>query len=410
MHLRVSARRDSVFNEQLTQIVLIERLRKLFEIMAARNSFLKDEVGTGYVRSGVSLYLEPMFGFYLEESDSEHIPECSDTADYKSLPELDFITRLQLRDKSTILPLGSGFLLSSRLPKLHAIELETSQRPGIWYSKWLHIDDRRHLERAITDTDITDKFRSGQFTLNIWARDDYERTTPSLEVVFDDALFGITRPSYDPMSMSIRNFSQNLTSLNLSANLNASIFWPQPHEPDDNKNSIPHWPHLRHLTVRLGVARSDGTYYFQHPDPPSRGGPDVVPREESMQELFSSWAKALSRMPRLESATLWFRIRKMVYLDPPHLTPQVMPNEPIKWIVGFHAPGVIPDPKVHSCLLTDEWLKRPRLTFEQTEGWIPEMTTMESLYRMAESRFPGKELVHIQADNPFRSHEMRMEW
>lgn len=238
--LRVSARRDSVFNEQLTQTVLIERLRKLFEIMAARNSFLKDEVGTGYVRSGISLYLEPMFGFYLEESDSEHIPECSDTADYKSLPELDFVTRLQLRDKSTILPLGSGFLLSSRLPKLHGIELETSLRPEIWYSKWLHIDDRRHLERAITDTGITDKFRSGHFTLNIWARDDYEKTTPSLEVVFDDTLFGITRPSYDPMSMSIRNFSQNLTSLNLSANLNASIFWPQPHEPDDNKNSIPH--------------------------------------------------------------------------------------------------------------------------------------------------------------------------
>lgn len=210
--------------------------------------------------------------------------------------------------------------------------------------------------------------------------------------------------------MSIRNFSQNLTSLNLGANLDASIFWPQPHEPDDNKNSIPHWPYLRHLTVRMGVARSDGTYYFQRPDPPAKGDPDVVPVEESMQELFSSWAKALSRMPRLESATLWFRIRRMVYLNPPERTPQVLPHEPIKWIVGFHGPGVVPDPEVHSCFLLDEWLKRPRLTFEQTEGWMPEMTTMKALYRMAERRFPGKELVHIEAESPFKSHEIRMKW
>lgn len=96
--------------------------------------------------------------------------------------------------------------------------------------------------------------------------------------------------SYDTLNSALRVFSQNLTTLDISACLDTSIFWPGHHEINAE---TPHWPFLRILKVTLRVVLPFGYWYFE-------GTNRVTPSSTTVTPLLAALAKAVKQMSVLE--------------------------------------------------------------------------------------------------------------
>jgi hypothetical protein len=62
---------------------------------------------------------------------------------------------------------------------------------------------------------------------------------------------------YDPFSVSLRVFSQNLTTFVLSGYIDSTLFWPSSHE-----TSSPSWPSVKRLKICFNAAAPSGDWYF----------------------------------------------------------------------------------------------------------------------------------------------------
>ncbi|KAI1844250.1 hypothetical protein JX266_009541 [Neoarthrinium moseri] len=326
----------------------------------------------------------------------------------ESLPTVGCISRLGLCDSDRKVALRAGIELSTRLPNVRSIDLETVEQDLARITKNAVSlrENRRNLAEALAKTKLIARLIQGQFSLKT---DDIEATDLLFKprFAFPNCHANPAAPSYDPLGVAIRTLSQNLTSLNLCGTFDAALFWPSEAEPGDTiatTSSISAlWPHLKHMTVKLGICTPDGGWHFKaKPGAMTRRGswppPLNIPCEETMQPLFASWSKALSQMPVLQSATIWFHVEMMMPtpgFDPPEQ------RAVDKWIVGFQAPGVIPDPTIYSFprrRVTMSELQSPRLIFERTNSWRPMKATMMDLYEMAKQKFPSKTMVEFDVN------------
>jgi hypothetical protein len=125
--------------------------------------------------------------------------------------------------------------------------------------------------------------------------------------------------TYDPFSSAIRTFSQCLTTLTLSAHVDATLFWPS-----EEIATPPSWPHLKSLDLTFDMVAPSGKWYFTGPQPtdhpdddPSRdiiGGVDEReysyrdfqkhPDPETFDPFLGAFARAVAHMPVLESFML----------------------------------------------------------------------------------------------------------
>ncbi|KAF7541595.1 hypothetical protein G7054_g512 [Neopestalotiopsis clavispora] len=394
-------------NEQQARFsaAFTDAMRKLFQVLASIESSAGNATITGAKKSGIFLFIREI-NSALDTWDQQNkfLTRHIGLAEYESFPLVQSISHLGMRDPGRKLALRAGIELSTRLPNLRELDLETiEQESGRFVSHSVAIrENRRGFAEALAKADFLAGQNLRQFTLTT---DDLEATDLLFKprFVFPNCHASTTEPSYDPLSAAIRTLSHNLVSLNLCGTFNSSLFWPTESEPNGSSTSASsplsaQWPHLKYTTVKLGLCTPNGGWHFKaKPGARARRGswppPLNVPSEDEMQCLFASWSKALSQMPVLESATIWFHVEMMIeeprerYVD--------------KWVIGFQAPGQVPDPLIftsHNAKVTMEELQNPRLVFERTNGWRPWKTTMDSLHKIAKDRFPGKDLVKIDVD------------
>jgi hypothetical protein len=198
---------------------------------------------------------------------------------------------------------------------------------------------------------------------------------------------------YDPLSTSMRIFSQNLSSLSLcGACLDSTIFWPSLHE---SNAVIPQWPFLKHLYVNFTMPSPSGNWYFTGPDHDEdndaydnadfywdhyRQDPDPV----TFTPFIDAFAKAVQKMPMLE------------YFN---LTSSIEDNEETgKFNIRYHAPGrrdaALYDGDEGDALDGgDEGnIMVRRVTYElmDTALWKPSHEVRETLKNVGRDRFGGQ--------------------
>ncbi|KAI4865623.1 hypothetical protein F4820DRAFT_469504 [Hypoxylon rubiginosum] len=188
--------------------------------------------------------------------------------------------------------------------------------------------------------------------------------------------------SMNSMSNAVHHLSHNLVSLDISGAFNRSLFWPDNYHPSTFPESP--WPRLRSFHVKLLNWSPGNDFYFEAVDPSWYHN---VPKENQVQPLFWSWAKALTAMPAIEQATVKCTL-------PYDARPESANRD---WLVGFQAPGSNLDPSRHAweANVRSDLVKSPRLILK-TRGWRPRATTMELLCEAANKRFPGKDLVELE--------------
>ncbi|KAK8137358.1 hypothetical protein PG984_005298 [Apiospora sp. TS-2023a] len=223
--------------------------------------------------------------------------------------------------------------------------------------------------------------------------------TQSTSVAMEQGRLNFTVPQgYDLLGTSLRTWSRRLTSLRVRGVVDGSLFWPHHHEKegvvsddDNNSNSAPseepEWPHMQDIDVHAERYSPSGRWYFTRSEPayaaPSlpdytfeSTGDDSdhddvgrrfsrsVPHEETIQPLFESWARALSRMPSLRTARLRFRI-KFFHEGGRAGRWHIMED----WAVVYEAPGyeIKDNNKTAWCgKLTPEEQRCRRLIFQNT--------------------------------------------
>ncbi|KAI6083128.1 hypothetical protein F4821DRAFT_281107 [Hypoxylon rubiginosum] len=195
--------------------------------------------------------------------------------------------------------------------------------------------------------------------------------------------------STDIMSPTLRMWSHNVASFDVSGAFDRSLFWPQESEPT-RMLTLPEspWPWLRSFHVKLLNETPSGDPYFATSNA-SRS--QNVPVKDKVQPLFESWAKALAAMPIIEQAT----VRWSLTFDTPEA------NSKRDWLVGFQAPGTTLRLNRHAWEhnVTADMRMRPRLVFQNDHGWRPDHMTMKQLHKMGEEKFPMNTMIEVDVDH-----------
>jgi hypothetical protein len=194
--------------------------------------------------------------------------------------------------------------------------------------------------------------------------------------------------AYDPLSAGLRTFSQNLTSLTLSAHLDSTFFWPSETEI---KAVAPIWPFLQKLDVNFDMVTSSGQWYFTGPRPayhesddPARGivggsagDSDYTNYREhgdpaTISQLLAAFAKAVQKMPVLEHFMLTSELG----------------HGKGRFHISYYAPGRLA-----------EWgdkdkddLRVRRVYYEVGAVWRPDDETMQGLRDAGSEKF-GEEVI-----------------
>lgn len=194
--------------------------------------------------------------------------------------------------------------------------------------------------------------------------------------------------SYDPFSAGLRTFSQNLTSLTLSARLDSTFFWPS----DNNTKTVaPFWPFLQTLDVTFDMVTPSGEWYFTGPRPEdhehdnraqgnigdSSGDSDYTNCREhgdpaTINPLLAALAKAVQKMPVLEHFMLTSELG----------------NHKGRFHISYYAPGRLAERGDKS----DDDLRVRRIYYEVGAVWRPDDETMQGLRGAGREKF-GKEVI-----------------
>ncbi|ETS85191.1 hypothetical protein PFICI_03216 [Pestalotiopsis fici W106-1] len=383
-----------------------DALRKLFQALAGTESSIQNASTSQGIESWIHFFIsEVKSPVDIWDELNGYLTRRIQLVEYESLPFVQCVSRLGIYDPQRKFALRTAIELSTRLPNLCGMELEKTiqDKMFIFASNFrLLWDSRKDLAEAFAKADNLSGSHLRHFTV---LTDELEPRDGLFKPVSDFRnYYAITlEPSYDPLGVAIRTLSQNLTYLNLSGTFDVSLFWPTQAEIDGTitrTSSISlQWPCLKHMIIKLGLCTPNGEWYFKAKPRvghrrSTRLRPMNVPVDDELQHVFASWSKALSHMPVLRSATIWFHLE---------MTPQKPSEERYfdKWVVGFHAPGEIPDPTIftsHNAKVTMEELYNSRLVFERTDGWRPTTNTMERLQKMAKDRFAQTNLVEIDVN------------
>ncbi|KAJ5640651.1 hypothetical protein N7528_000276 [Penicillium herquei] len=210
-----------------------------------------------------------------------------------------------------ILP-ASCALIASKLPRLHTLELNLSDN-----------EKRDKALRKHNRNDFADHFH--HFPSSI--KQLFLKFTGYGPENHDFAPANVVDGKIeDPLSSSLRDFSQQLTSMRLENIVVAKeLFWPI-NPTDDTK--LPTWSNLTHVELGHGITTPSGGWYFERdpeedeidPNPefvhnlPEHKMPAredrrqnsfrVKPSARSLNELYMFAGRAAQRMPRLKSMSI----------------------------------------------------------------------------------------------------------
>jgi hypothetical protein len=190
--------------------------------------------------------------------------------------------------------------------------------------------------------------------------------------------------SYDPLSTSLRLFSQHLTKMSLKACLDSTIFWPS----DDETNAItPHWPHLKEIFIVFGMLSPSGDWYFTGPDydPDTDVFNDpefyheyyrIDPDPDTFDPFINAFVKAVKNMPVLEQFQLTTELE-----DGEHEG---------NFNIAYYAPGRSAEREYEE----DDNITVRRVLYELTYGarWRPSQEVREALRDVGREKF-GEEVI-----------------
>ncbi|KAK8038448.1 hypothetical protein PG993_006859 [Apiospora rasikravindrae] len=373
-----------------------DALRRLFRVLAENN----DSGGRGRVK------LEVVKVRSLKDIDSwtprsEYLEPHIGLVDYDDLPVVHSISGLKLSEdqKARKTSLLTGPLLAARLPNLSSMTLE-----GYDYSSTaedtplaVSMHDWRH-RLAVTLAD--ERFVAGSHLRHVTLEADAFDPNPWRKEGFVAPNYCVANEAgmYDPLGAALRNWSQTLSSLQLRGSFDGSLFWPSGAEPPEvamrvASPSTPRWPYLEKFITHLSVCSPDGMWYFDCPPGEVRRS---LPNDGALQALFAAWVRALSHMPALKQASLYWSLKVG--------DPRNSHSAENHWAVSFLAPGIPHDWWVHQKLegwedgIAPDEARHPRLLFDAMQGWRPKETTMDMIHEIARRRFPGTELITLSVD------------
>jgi hypothetical protein len=190
--------------------------------------------------------------------------------------------------------------------------------------------------------------------------------------------------SYDPLSASLRMFSQSLTSMNLITCLDSTIFWPS----DEEINAItPHWPHLKELYIEFSMVSPSGDWYFTGPDYDADNDvfndPEYYheyyrtdPDPDTFTPFINAFTKAVKNMPVLEYFKLTSNLEDGV-------------NEG-SFDITYYAPGMSAEREYEE----DDDITVRRVIYELTYGakWRPSYEVREALKGIGREKF-GEDVI-----------------
>ncbi|KAF1946510.1 hypothetical protein EJ02DRAFT_367313 [Clathrospora elynae] len=187
------------------------------------------------------------------------------------------------------------------------------------------------------------------------------------------ATFSLLPPGalYDPLSASLRVFSENLTSFVLDAYVDATLFWPSSHETCPT----PSWPSLKKLKIAFNPVAPSGDWYFV-------GTPEEDDDEQflkhgnpnTMDPFLTAFAKATQQMPVLDTFMLECEIGYGIGF----------------WELSYYAPGVKAD-------WSGDWGDEDttavrRLYYTVGEVWRPDWFVAETLRSIGQEKH-GSEVI-----------------
>lgn len=352
---------------------------------------------------------------------------------HKSLPCVSCVSTLAVAPAGDRhLSPSTGVLLATRMPNLQALHI-TAYAGELRYPA-IARNDRHELAAAINDA----------------LSDGSPPTITNTSIVLDQdggpenqllALPDLTFPGpSDPLGLALCTWSQhNLKTLRVEGVFDGSLFWsPTTNTRSSSSSSSspaspPTWSALERLDVQLERNTPAGWWYFMPQDRPAYGTPardpatdlhDAPPRgggsaatfdrraeeawamkptrpppqgatltrnvpcEETMQQLFEAWARALGCMPVLRAAVVRFQVEIPVGEEGD------VSLEP--WEVMYQAPGEV-HWKWRGGLVPAEKESR-RLSFHNTRGWRPGEAVMRLLREVGKDVWPGTGMVEIEVD------------
>ncbi|KAI2637263.1 hypothetical protein GGS26DRAFT_548013 [Hypomontagnella submonticulosa] len=381
-------------NKKLTkfEVALAASIRELFVALAENNGDGDGEDGDGS-GGNVKLELGAISNVLNSKWDQRRRIRLFGNGGGETLPMVRCVTRLVLCvdiDRRRI-PLRAAVDLARRMPRLRQLDiLATERHPNNLSGRAgaLHREDRSELAAALLEVDYSSLRNCTEVCLWLEEQDPYFlRVEPGI-FKFPNLRKSL---SYDPLSAALRMWSHNLVSFILCGVFDNSLFWPGPGELSATMPESP-WPRLKISHIRLGLSTPAGGWYFNvKPETEYRN----VPNEDTLQPLFESWAAAIGSMRVLEQATILFRVE--VDSPKPEFTSETSVED---WMISFQAPGLVPEPTQHPYAkrLSADDLSSSRLVFRNVGGWRPQKSTMDALYAMRKTRFPGVELVDLEVD------------
>ncbi|KAK4201013.1 hypothetical protein QBC40DRAFT_325340 [Triangularia verruculosa] len=207
----------------------------------------------------------------------------------------------------------------------------------------------------------------------------------------------------DPLCTNLHRLvnDNNIRELWVESQLDSSLFWPYP----ETETPEPFWQSMEDLRVGYPIDAPDGRWYFRgplgygghsrvaplvggyEPFPPGygtlRGASQAirfrtrdlnmgfrnreVPDDNFVAPLLISFARAISQMPLLKSATLWNNLM----------------GEPMSFNVEYRAPGHLPEHLKHSGYQVKHDISKPHIMFEiasgdrRANGWKPSEEIIE---------------------------------
>jgi hypothetical protein len=359
---------ESIEEQNCNNQSFSDAIRKLFTIL---KSWEDESVGIGNLHLCIGEALArdqispPTVSYEWVNAQNESIPRF--TKSYLQIVDLDKIhpvqgvtsLAIQRSQRELYWTVAVDFL--SKLPTITAIDIE------------LNDDNTR-------DPDIR-RQRRHDFGLALDAKSFPSLRTVRLQLLNDSARKQISRPAnlmtksvpaIDPVSLGVRNFSQNLAKLEFNATIDSSLFWSD----SLSSSSENLWPQLEELIVTFYLETPSGGWYFKSPNEPDEDDrvSDVTAAEDGdansdmngdtdsdlftsdepdesefqeqdledpswmnfrtdptkkVEELLESFARACITMPKLRLASLTTTIEKNTVED----------SAKWEWGVDYVAPG-----------------------------------------------------------------------
>lgn len=125
----------------------------------------------------------------------------------------------------------------------------------------------------------------------------------------------MTKDGRDVLSCTLREMSYGLTTLQIRGPIGPQFFWP----PEGSEEDTPYWPNLKSLGAFIYFYLPGGTWLFEHVG----GSGDGVAcdkcfwetNEDSLNELYSTVARSVHRMPKLEVLALRTVLEAWIFHD-----------------------------------------------------------------------------------------------